>query len=95
MRTEEAISGSANNRSKSTRIAINRTARSQYTGVYQGSMFLSGALSLTVAMGKLSMYARNRIISLRNSGKKIMSISSIIKEEGIQASRSAVFEAIQ
>lgn len=36
------------------------------------------------------MYARNRIISLRNSGKKITAIRNILEEEGIKTSRSAV-----
>ena len=40
-------------------------------------------------MGKLSMYARNRII-LRNSGQKINEIRNNLEEEGIKTSRSAV-----
>ena len=41
-------------------------------------------------MGKLSRYARERIVSLSSSGVNTTKIVSLLKEEGIKASRSAV-----
>ena len=41
-------------------------------------------------MGKLSVYARNRILSLRSSGVNIQKIKDMLEEEGIETSRSAV-----
>ena len=35
-------------------------------------------------MGKLSVYARNRILSLWSSGVKIQKIKDIVEEEGIE-----------
>ena len=40
-------------------------------------------------MGKLSVYARNRILSLRSSGVKIQKIKDMLEEEGIETSRSS------
>ena len=41
-------------------------------------------------MGKLSTYARNRIVSLKSSGMSVVKITEALKEEGIETSRSAV-----
>ena len=42
------------------------------------------------AMGKLSEYARKRIISLRSSGTKQTKIKELLEQEGIKTSRSAI-----
>lgn len=39
-------------------------------------------------MGKLSVYARNRILSLRSSGVKIQKIKDMLEEEGIETNVS-------
>jgi len=41
-------------------------------------------------MGKLSEYARNRIISLRSSGTTQTKIKDLLEQEGIKTSRSAI-----
>ena len=41
-------------------------------------------------MGKLSLYARNRVISLQSSGVNITKITDILREEGVTTSRSSV-----
>ena len=41
-------------------------------------------------MGKLSEFARNRIVSPESSGTSITKIRNILKEEGIKTSRPAV-----
>ena len=41
-------------------------------------------------MGKLSPYARNRVISLQSSSVDITKITDIFQEEGIRTSRSSV-----
>ena len=41
-------------------------------------------------MGKLSLYARNRVNSLQSSGVNITKITDILQEEGIRTSRSSV-----
>ena len=41
-------------------------------------------------MGKLSSYARNRIVSLKSSGMSVVKITEALREEGIETSRSAV-----
>ena len=41
-------------------------------------------------MGKLSLYARKRIISLRSSGAKHTKIKELLETEGIKTSRSAI-----
>ena len=41
-------------------------------------------------MGKLSEYARKRIISLRSSGTTQTKIKELLEQEGIKTSRSAI-----
>ena len=41
-------------------------------------------------MGKLSTYARNRIVSLKSQALSVVRIAEALKEEGIETLRSAV-----
>ena len=41
-------------------------------------------------MGKLSQYARNRIIFLHKASNSIVNIAKILEKDGIQTSRNGV-----
>ena len=47
-------------------------------------------ISYTLLQGKLSSYARNRIVSLKVSGMSIVKITKEIQAEGIQTTRTVV-----
>ena len=47
-------------------------------------------VSYTLLQGKLSLYATNRIVSLKASGMSIVKITKEIQEESIQTTRTAV-----